>query len=81
MIRRRVRGAVRGMRRACAVALLCLGLAGCKAVDFTQQRDLADPVMTLEKDPLEERFRTKATASREGAMAVGGRGSGGCGCY
>lgn len=71
----------RGGIQASVVALVCAALAGCRAVDFTQQRDLADPVMTLEGDPLEERFRTKATASREGAVTVGGRGAGGCGCY
>ncbi len=67
--------------RASALALVALALGGCKSVDFTQQRDLGDPAMTLEEEPLEKRFRTKATASREGAMAVGGRGAGGCGCY
>ena len=68
-------------RGARALALVCLALGGCKAVDFTQQRDLADPVMTLEEDALEKRFRGKATASREGAMTISGRGAGGCGCY
>ena len=77
-------GGSRAWRReatASAVALVCLALGGCKAVDFTERRDLADPVMRLDDDPLEQRFRGKATASREGAMAVGGRGAGGCGCY
>lgn len=74
--RRRRSGRTRG-----ALALVCLALQGCAAVDFTQQRDLGDPAMTLEEDALEKRFRGKATASREGAMAVGGRGAGGCGCY
>ena len=74
--RRRRRGRTWG-----ALALVCLAMEGCAPVDFTQQRDLGDPAMTLEEDALEKRFRGKATASREGAMAVGGRGAGGCGCY
>lgn len=64
-----------------AVAALVGLAAGCQAVDFTQRRHLVDPVMSLEEDPAEARFRGKAMASREGGMAVGGRGAGGCGCY
>lgn len=71
----------RRRRARSALALVCLAWQGCASVDFTQQRDLGDPAMTLEEDALEKRFRGKATASREGAMAVGGRGAGGCGCY
>jgi hypothetical protein len=63
------------------LALPLLGCAGCEAVDFTQRRDLADPVMSLQEDPLEARFRSKAAAAREGGIGVGTLGAGGCGCY
>ncbi len=68
-------------RTAWLTVVLALPLLGCGAVDFTQQRDLVDPVMSLEPDPLEARFRDKAIAAREGGMGVGARGAGGCGCY
>ncbi len=74
------RPTARAWRRAAAAALLLL-LGGCQTVDFTQRRQLVDPVMDLQEDPAEARFRSKARASREGGMAVGGRGAGGCGCY
>lgn len=50
-------------------------------MDFTQRRDLVDPVMSLQEDPLEARFRSKAAAAREGGIGVGTLGAGGCGCY
>lgn len=71
-----------GKRLGAAWAIvLALPLLGCEAVDFTRRRDLVDPVMALEEDPLEARFRSKASAAREGGIGVGTLGAGGCGCY
>lgn len=67
--------------RAAWTIVLTLPLLGCEAVDFTQRRDLVDPVMSLQEDPLEARFRSKAAAAREGGIGVGTLGAGGCGCY
>ena len=51
---------------ACALAL---GLVGCKTVDFTEKRHLADPVMELSDGASETHFqrtarRTKSLSAR-----------------
>ncbi|MEZ6187157.1 MAG: DUF4266 domain-containing protein [Planctomycetota bacterium] len=63
-------------------ACLLLALAGCKTVDFTEKRHLADPVMQLDDGAAETHFQQKCTYSREGsAGGIGSSAGGGCGCY
>jgi hypothetical protein len=68
------------LTRAALVGFLA-ALPGCRGVDFTERRDLDDPVMRLDDDPTEARFREKATATREAAPGAEGGAAGGCGCY
>lgn len=72
------------MRR--AILLLLLGAAlGCSATVFQPvrawERDvLARPDMAWDPDPLEAAHRTHVFFSKEGALAGGSAGGGGCGC-
>ncbi|MCA8923367.1 MAG: DUF4266 domain-containing protein [Planctomycetes bacterium] len=72
------------MRLSLIAATLIAGatLSGCKAVDFTEKRRLADPIMELGDGPSETHFQQKCFYSREGsAGGIGSSAGGGCGCY
>ncbi len=57
-------------------------LSGCQAVDFTERRRLADPIMQLDDGPTQTHLDQKVYYSREGsAGGIGASAGGGCGCY
>ena len=72
------------MRWALLLTLL-LALSGCASSVFQPvrawERDvLARPDMAWDPDPLEAAHRTHVYFSKEGALAGGSSGGGGCGC-
>jgi hypothetical protein len=70
------------MRRASALAVVVLLLAGC-AVEPPRawERDLlARPPMTMDPDPLERRLLMHIYTSKENSSGGDGVGGGGCGC-
>lgn len=73
------------LARALALGLLgtgLLGLTSCQTVDFTEKRNLSDPVMQLDDGAGETHFYQKTYYSREGsAGGIGSSAGGGCGCY
>jgi hypothetical protein len=64
------------------LAFLVLPLSACKAVDFTEKRHFADPIMDFDDGGGETHFLQKSFYSREGsAGGIGSSAGGGCGCY
>jgi hypothetical protein len=74
------------MRRASIVlfGLAALALAGCSGVEpwvKPYERDrLADPIMSLNRDPVSSAYLAHVFESREGARGAVGSAGGGCGC-
>ena len=74
------------MRRASIVlfGLAALVLAGCSGVEpwvKPYERDrLADPIMSLNRDPVSSAYLAHVFESREGARGAVGSAGGGCGC-
>jgi hypothetical protein len=65
------------------VALCALLLGGCSSFKPPQAWEkgaLAKPAMTMNKDPLEQRFDEHIFTSKEAASGGSGVGGGGCGC-
>jgi hypothetical protein len=65
------------------VALCALLLGGCSSFNPPQaweKGSLAKPAMTMNKDPLEQRFDEHISTSKEAASGGSGVGGGGCGC-
>lgn len=74
------------MRRACILlfGLATLVLAGCSGVEpwvKPYERDrLADPIMSLNRDPVSSAYLAHVFEAREGARGAVGSAGGGCGC-
>jgi hypothetical protein len=74
------------MRRASIVlfGLATLVLAGCSGVEpwvKPYERDrLADPIMSLNRDPVSSAYLAHVFEAREGARGAVGSAGGGCGC-
>jgi len=61
--------------------LVAAATIGCAAVPQNRRARLADPMMSLDDEPLEAHRRQKLYDSREGAAGGDGMASGGgCGC-
>lgn len=57
-------------------------LTACQAVDFTEKRNLSDPIMEFGDGATETHFQQKTFYSREGSVGgIGASAGGGCGCY
>jgi hypothetical protein len=68
------------MRRACALLLGAVALAGCATVEPWQRGYLAKPAMALEPAPGMAKALDKTYAAKEAASGGGAVGGGGCGC-
>lgn len=66
------------------VLLLLMGLAGCSSIDpwvMPYEREaLADPIMSVSREPLIDRHRQHVFEVREGARGASIGAGGGCGC-
>lgn len=73
----------RGVFRILLPALLAL-LAGCADLEpwvKPYERDrLADPIMSLDRNPVSSSYMDHVHEAREGARGAAGSGGGGCGC-
>jgi hypothetical protein len=70
-------------RRALALCALSLLLAGCTLQPWVkpyERERLADPILSLSRDPLAEKSRVHVNEVREGARGASGVQGGGCGC-
>lgn len=67
-----------------AALLLSLMLLGCSSVEPWvkpyQRENFTDPVMSLSRDPVSDRYRQHVLEVREGARGAGATQGGGCGC-
>lgn len=72
------------MRIAAVIALLAFSLAGCARIEpwvMPYEREaLADPIMSISRDPMLDRYRQHVFDTREGARGATVSGGGGCGC-
>jgi hypothetical protein len=67
------------------IALLTpvLMLAGCAVEPWVKPYErelLADPIMSISRDPLSAKYRQHVYDTREGARGAGSAQGGGCGC-
>ena len=64
--------------------LLLLAATGCSSVEPWvkpyERHNLADPIMSFERDPIAGAYSDHVYEVREGARGAGGGGGGGCGC-
>jgi hypothetical protein len=63
-----------------ALAGLLAGCADLGRVEAWEKGQLAKPAMSLDGDPLDQRFTQHIYSSRENASGGYGVGGGGCGC-
>lgn len=65
---------------------MLLGTTGCASVEIEpwvkpyERANLADPIMSFERDPLAASYLQHVFESREGARGAVGGAHGGCGC-
>ena len=61
-----------------------LALGGCSSikpwVKPYERTNLADPIMSFSRDPVQETYMDHVYGAREGARGAEGGGGGGCGC-
>lgn len=72
------------MRHRCVFTLLVvMGLAGCSVQPWVkpyERANLADPIMSVERDPVSAAYRHHVFQAREAARGAEGGQGGGCGC-
>ncbi|MGB3620914.1 DUF4266 domain-containing protein [Ketobacter sp. MCCC 1A13808] len=75
------------MKKPIAVCMLILAfgaITGCETVKPWvkpyERNNLADPIMSFGRDPIESSFMHHVYQAREGARGAEGGGGGGCGC-
>jgi hypothetical protein len=74
------------MRSVAALAALCTlyALAGCAPIEPWvkpyEREHLADPIMTLNRNPISTDYIEHVFSTREGAHGATGSAGGGCGC-
>lgn len=64
-------------------AMLCIGLAGCAVEPWVkpyERANLADPIMSFERDPVSNGYINHVYQAREAARGAEGGQGGGCGC-
>ncbi len=75
---------IRAIGRFLLPLLLLAGLPGCGSIEpwvKPYERDrLADPIMSLDMDPVSSSYMQHVYESREGARGGEGAAGGGCGC-
>lgn len=71
------------MRTLCCLLLLSAGLAGCGIKPWVQpyeRQNLADPIMSFDRNPAADAYTKHVYQAREAARGAEGGGGGGCGC-
>ena len=69
------------MKRLATALFVAVSITGCVVVPQNRRGRLADPLMTLHDDPLDEYRRQKVYTTREGAAGGDGASAGGgCSC-
>lgn len=67
-----------------ALTLILGSLAGCSSikpwVKPYERTNLADPIMSFSRDPVQETYMHHVYQARESARGAEGGGGGGCGC-
>ncbi len=70
------------MRR---ILIVCLVIftTGCSVSPWVkpyERENLADPIMSFDRNPIDSKVMLHAFGNREGAVGAEGAGGGGCGC-
>ena len=72
------------MKTGSILLLILIMLQGCSSVKPWvkpyQRENFTDPVMSLSRDPVSDRYRQHVLEVREGARGAGATQGGGCGC-
>lgn len=70
--------------RSLAVISLAMLFSACSAIEPWvkpyERQNLADPIMSFDRDPIASSYSHHVYQSREGARGAEGGGGGGCGC-
>lgn len=65
------------------LSLLALTLSACGIQPWVkpyERQNMADPIMSLDRDPVSSAYIDHVYEAREGARGAAGGGGGGCGC-
>ncbi len=80
----RMRARARGVLSALALATAALGSGGCGNIEPWvkpyERQALADPIMSLDRNPVSTAYMQHVFEAREGARGARGSAGGGCGC-
>jgi hypothetical protein len=72
------------LTRLLAALVLAAGVAGCSSVEPWvkpyDRANLADPIMSMDRDPVATSYLNHVFEAREGARGASGSHGGGCGC-
>ena len=71
------------INRITLLALLALTLSACGIEPWVkpyERQNMADPIMSLNRDPVSSAYIDHVYEAREGARGAAGGGGGGCGC-
>jgi hypothetical protein len=74
------------MRRLSWIALALTALSGCSSLEVKpwvspyERNNLADPIMSFNRDPVAASYMHHVFQAREGARGAEGGSGGGCGC-
>ncbi len=72
------------LARLLAALALAAGVAGCSSVEPWvkpyERANLADPIMSMDRDPVATSYLNHVFEAREGARGASGSHGGGCGC-
>ncbi|MCU7796838.1 MAG: DUF4266 domain-containing protein [Candidatus Thiodiazotropha sp. (ex Semelilucina semeliformis)] len=69
--------------RVAAVTLLAMMVSACSVEPWVkpyERANLADPIMSFDRDPVANAYRLHVYETREAARGADGKGGGGCGC-
>ncbi|MCU7853503.1 MAG: DUF4266 domain-containing protein [Candidatus Thiodiazotropha sp. (ex Monitilora ramsayi)] len=69
--------------RVAVVILLAMLVSACSVEPWVkpyERANLADPIMSFDRDPVANAYRLHVYETREAARGADGKGGGGCGC-
>ena len=71
------------MKKLALISIALVGLSGCALEPWVkpyERQNLADPLMSFERDAIQTSYVHHVYQAREGARGAEGGGGGGCGC-
>lgn len=73
----------RNLSRGCLIVMLAMMVSACSVEPWVkpyERANLADPIMSFDRDPVANAYRVHVYETREAARGADGKSGGGCGC-